>query len=124
MGAIVFFEDNGCRGDVVGVWFEGASPTTIHFKTLPGFHNDEARSLRIVNLPKNSSITLWDNPGGSKIDDWAEIILRAHASEYDVNSFERSYEDATVKVTYHRKNGLDGKVSRADVEVIGVITIP
>ena len=31
-----------------------------------------------------------------------------------VSSFENTYEDSTVKVVYHRNNGLDGKVSRAE----------
>ncbi|SDC56423.1 hypothetical protein SAMN05660690_1923 [Geodermatophilus telluris] len=124
MGALVFFEDNGCRGDVVGVWSEDDDPPVIRFNRTPGFRNDEARSLRIVDLPANTTIRLYDDSSGRRSDDWVEITTRRHIREYGVHSFERSYEDSSVRVRYHPRDDLDGKVSRAEIDVTGVLPNP
>ena len=78
--------------------------------------NDEAASLVLQNVRKGAKITIYDNPDGKTNDDWAVIEVLKTASSYTVNSFERSYEDAHVRVTFHRKNGLKGKVSRVVID--------
>jgi hypothetical protein len=49
---------------------------------------------------------------GRTTDDFCVIQVKRSAPEYIVGTFERSYEDEYVLVSYARKNGLDGKLSR------------
>jgi hypothetical protein len=64
---------------------------------------------------------LYDDSSGRESDDWAVITTRRPVDEYCVNSFEQSYTDDDVEVAYHERDNLDGKVSRAEIEIIGVI---
>ena len=52
----------------------------------------------------------------TKGDDWTEIKIKQKiSSPYGIDTYESSFEDDTVKVTFHSHNGLDGKVSRMEV---------
>lgn len=84
--------------------------------------NDEARSLRLFEVPAGRVIRLFDDPGGSTQDDWVEIAVKRAVDEKLIETFERSFEDDDVRVEYHRNNGLDGKVSR--LQVSGVASGP
>jgi Metallo-peptidase family M12 len=77
--------------------------------------NDEARSLRLFDVPAGRVLRFYDDPGGSTQDDWTEITVKRNIREKLVNSFERNLEDGDVRVEYHRNNGLDGKVSRLQI---------
>jgi hypothetical protein len=72
--------------------------------------------LVLYDVPQGRVIKLYDDPGGSLDDDWVEIIVRRDLLVTTIDTFESSYEDADVRVIYHRNNGLDGKVSRAVVD--------
>jgi len=74
--------------------------------------NDEARSVKLLNVRTRSVISVFDSPSGSTTDDFCVIQVKRSAPEYTVGTFERSYEDEYALVSYARKNGLDGKVSR------------
>ncbi len=76
--------------------------------------NDEARSCTIVDATAGTVITVYDSPSASKDDDWAEIRVNSNVSSpVVVPTFENStsYGGGSVTVTYHKNNGLDGKVS-------------
>lgn len=108
-GLISFHEGNHGRQDLVQS--AGDQP-------CPGFRprkNDEIRSLRLSHVRPGCVIRVFDAPGGRRNDDWCEIAVKAYVPEVVVPSFERSYEDSFVRVTYHRKNGLDGKVSWIEI---------
>ena len=77
--------------------------------------NDEARSLRLFEVPAGRVLRFYDDPKGSTSDDWTEITVKRNVREKLIDSFERSFEDADVLVQYHRNNGLDGKVSRLQI---------
>ena len=77
--------------------------------------NDEARSLRLFEVPAGRVVRLYDDPSGSIQDDWVEILVKRNLTEKLIPSFERAFEDADVRVQYHRNNGLDGKVSRMQI---------
>ncbi|MFN2114095.1 MAG: hypothetical protein ACK2T6_00140 [Anaerolineae bacterium] len=106
MGKVIFYEGNDATQDVV------------HETTgLPGQDffpnvNDEARSLKLVDVRAGAVISVFDDPMAAKTDDFCVITVKQNVDEYVVGTFEKSYEDDTVLVMYAPKNGLDGKVSR------------
>lgn len=113
-GTIYLREGNNATEDVVGVLTD-LSDVTINFKKVRGFVNDEARSLTMEWVAPGTTLRLFDSPGGSKNDDWVEIIVKKWAPLIIVNSFNYSSDTPFVSVTYHPHNGLDGKVSRAEL---------
>lgn len=77
--------------------------------------NDEARSIKLFDVPAGRVIRLYDSPDGSTQDDWVEIRVKRAITEKLVGTLQESFEDEDVRVVYHRNDGLDGKVSRVEV---------
>jgi hypothetical protein len=103
-------EGNGCSQNNCG----GApyvAGTDINFRNSSSWENDEARSFTLSWLPAGARIMVYDDPDGRTNDDWTEIYVKQTVQSYCVPTFENSYSDAIVDVTYHPNNGLDGKVS-------------
>jgi len=50
-----------------------------------------------------------------KKDDWTEIKVKKYIAKVVIGSFEKNRDENDVYVEYHRKNGLDGKVSYIEV---------
>lgn len=105
-GIIAFYDGNGATGqmlqaveDAPGQDFRPARDNTV-------------RSLKMHNVRPGAEIRLYDSPDGSTSDDFSIINVKRVAPEYIVQSFERSYEDEYVRVTFIRNNGLDGQISR------------
>lgn len=99
------------RTTTVGVCTD-RRPQDISFKDTRGFRNDEARRLSLINVRAGARIYLFDSPAASTSDDWTYIYVKRKTWQgIFISSFERSYENDDVSVTYHRKNGLNGKVS-------------
>lgn len=111
---IVFYEGNGGDQEIVHVVSDGAS-----FDGRPD-QNDEARSVVLHNVRAGTVITVWDSGDKKQSkrekDDYTTIEVKESAQEYTVRTFERTYTDDTVNVTYTRRNGLDGKVSYINVD--------
>ena len=110
MGYFDFYEGNDGTQDLLAS-ISDRSSRTINLKK-GGFDNDEARSVVLRNVRAGAKLVVWDNPDGKQDDDWCEIEVKRQVQEYIISSFERNINDEFVKVTYHRDNGLDGKVSR------------
>jgi hypothetical protein len=106
MGQIVFYEGNGGSQDIVQSVDDSPGQD---FKPRA---NDEARSVKLLDVRPGCVISVFDSPDGKTNDDFCIIQVKRGAPEYTVATFERSYEDEYVLVSYARKNGLDGKVSR------------
>lgn len=109
MGDIVLYEGNG-----------GSQNIVQRFPDTPGQNsrvtpNDEARSAKLLNVRVGAVITVYDSPDGSTNDDFCVIRVKKSSPEYTVATFERSYDDEYVSVSFARNNGLDGKVSRIRV---------
>lgn len=83
----------------------------IEFTTNDGFQDEEARSMQFQGLSVGTIIRLYDDPAGDKSDDWLEIIVKRKVEVYCLISFETSFEDAVISVTYSEVDGLDGQVS-------------
>lgn len=122
-GDIRFYAKNGCVGPVIFRY-----PTNVvasdncktSGKRCSG-KNDEARSVWMPNAGPWSLI-VYDSPDARTDDDYAEIKSppTPHPSGgVCVSTFEPSASSPLRKmVTYHRKNGLDGKVSHIAVNSI------
>lgn len=106
MGQIVFYEGNGGSQDIVHAVEDDAGQDFRPRK------NDEVRSVVLYNVREGAVVSVFDSPRAERTDDFAVIHVKRQVPEYTVNTFERSYEDETVLVSYGRQNGLDGKVSR------------
>lgn len=108
-GTIIFYEGNWGTQDIVQTVDDGS-------KNFKPNKNDEIRSLEIQVVKVGCKIIVYDNPSGKTNDDWCVITVKKMTSSYIIGSFENTYEDDIVKVEFHKKNGLDGKVSRIVIE--------
>ncbi|CCN49561.1 hypothetical protein MADA3029_510121 [Vibrio nigripulchritudo MADA3029] len=118
-GVITFWEGNGATQDQVGNALEADQHYSIDCKDGDqGFDNDEARSVKLVNIKSPVTITVYDSPDKSKDDDWTRIeVTEAFEGEVIVRTFEESGKPhQAVEVSYYSDNGLDGKVSYIEVE--------
>src|ERR1700744_3864831 len=119
-GGIIFYEGNNATQDIVcGVPGRVSIEANIKNNGFKGCENDEARSARIVNLPAGTRISVYDSPSGSKDDDYTTIVLRRNITNLIIPSFETTNTNADREITYRRKNGLDGKISRIVIEPPG-----
>ncbi len=113
---IILFEGWGCSQDKCGS-LNHKSSNTRNFKNTNCISNDEAQSVAIVNGAGSFSLVLGDDPNGSSGDDYIVINWKGKSIDskdgeaYCIECLEGSYEDDYVEVTYHKKNGLGGKVS-------------
>jgi hypothetical protein len=112
---IVLREGNNGTQDVVGNITNAVPGRTFNFPQISGLQNDEARSLILHEIPRGTVIRLFDNSNGSKQDDWAEIVVKRFINRKVIGTFERSFEDADVRVIYFERDNLDGKVSRLEI---------
>jgi hypothetical protein len=108
---IEFFEGNNCTEDNLGcvTYLEAQWDLLLGGGPIP---NDEARSLRLVNV-RPGTIKLYNNPDGHG-DDWTEIQVKTNIDVYEVGTFNEPQDNTYVKVVPYGAR-LDGKVSRIDV---------
>ncbi|HEY0372500.1 MAG TPA: M12 family metallo-peptidase [Thermoanaerobaculia bacterium] len=114
---VSLYEGNAGKQDHVCVVPTGADES-VDFTNNTDFRfcdNDEARSLKLFEVPAGRVLRFYDDPNGNTGDDWTEITVKRNLIEKLIPSFERSFEDPDVVVQYHRNNGLDGKVSRLQI---------
>ena len=120
-GKVILFEGNNCTQDIVGRL--DAVTQRHNFKNdRVGLANDEARSLKLVNISAPLTVRLYDSPNASRRDDWVEIRVTAFRGEYCIGSFEDPGFASTTNdhsfepsISYHTHNGLDGKVSYIEI---------
>ncbi|ATB43867.1 hypothetical protein CYFUS_009348 [Cystobacter fuscus] len=113
-GTIAFYEGNGGTQTLLGTISDDPGQAYNLTKSNPtGIPNDEARSLVLYNVRAGAEIRVYDSSSGATDDDYAIITVKAAGlNGYVVQTFQQTYEDASVRVSYIRDNGLDGKVSR------------
>ncbi len=111
MGTIHFYSGNNATGTNFYTINDTAGQS-INLKSMSG-KNDVARSLKLVNAITGVVIKVYDSPDASTSDDWAEIEVLKQVPDCVVGTFERTYTDpdGVYRQTFHRNNGLDGKVS-------------
>jgi hypothetical protein len=106
MGIIAFYEGNNATQNIV---------QTVEDNPGQDFRptqNDEIRSAKLYGVRPGAEIRVYDSPDGATNDDFCIVNVKRNAPEYVIGSFERTYEDEYVRVTFIRNNGLDGKISR------------
>jgi hypothetical protein len=109
MGIIVFYEGNNATQNIV---------QTVEDSPGQNFRpsqDDTIRSAKIFGVRPGCEIRVYDSENGGTDDDFCIVNVKRVAPEYIVPTFERTYEDEFVRVTFIRNNGLDGKVSRIKV---------
>lgn len=121
-GVIQLMEENDGGGDLVFVK-DDMDEDDDNLKDYDNT-NDEARSVRLRFVQPGTVIKVYDSPEGSYDDDVTTIVVKRADWDYVIDSFEESYEDEYVKVNYQEDsgwfaNGLDGKVSRIEVDNLG-----
>ena len=79
--------------------------------------NDETRSMRIYSAEAGTTIKVYDSPSGGTNDDYFVLKVKKDiTSPLDIESYEKDYKNEFIEAQYHRKNGLDGKVSYFSIE--------
>jgi len=101
MGIIVFYEGNNGSGHIVQTVEDTPGQ---NFKPN---HNEAIRSAKLYGVRAGCELSMFDSPDGSTHDNFCIVNVKRDSPEYTVNSFERSYEDEYVVVTYIRENGQD-----------------
>jgi hypothetical protein len=105
-----------------GLWGEQENFCTVSIFQLPyqvsttfsdiGCDNDEARSVKLENLPPGTVITVYDAKNCGKHDDWGEITIYKQGGDLMVGDFNHSFEiPATLRYDGHYNNGINGKLS-------------
>lgn len=82
-----------------------------------GCDNDEARSVVLTGVVAGTRIRIYDDRDGGEGDDRAEIRVKRDIHRVVVGSFEANIDNDDLTLTYHRDNGLNGKVSRVEIDV-------
>ncbi|MFN8002465.1 MAG: hypothetical protein U0X75_15765 [Acidobacteriota bacterium] len=110
-GQYTFYSGNNATGTNLGSVSESQGQSYNLTQSGAPIKNDEARSVILSNVSDGATLIVSDDPNGSMTDDWCVIVALKNLTSYTVGSFESSYQDASVRVTYFKNNGLDGKVS-------------
>jgi hypothetical protein len=105
-----FYEGNNASQNKV-CDLEARASGKINFRNHGQCDNDEARSVRITNVPAGYTFTVFDDPGCGTGDDWTQIQVTQDIASATVRSFQNNVNNGGLRVHYNRKNGLDGKVS-------------
>ncbi len=123
---IVFFNDNGCKGDEGGAFSSSYKSGEVNCITDSKCSNNKIASMMIYPHIKDSTIYLYDNALNHTYNDWVEINIENPklTKPLCIESFEKplseELERAGVSMEYHRESrfekGIDGKVSAIDVE--------
>ncbi|RMU61009.1 hypothetical protein ALP25_04858 [Pseudomonas syringae pv. syringae] len=114
--SIVFYEGNGATENIVCTvpfnvdrQFKMGSGNNSY-----GCDNDEMRSAKILKAGKGSWFSVTGKPDGTFGQGFTEVrFKRAILVPITIPSFNRSYENADVKVAVSHGGGLDGSVSYA-----------
>ena len=114
------YEGNSGTQDIICAISVNRNKSMRFFDALSGEQwpcdSDEARSVLLYDVPAGKVFRFYDD-GDRRFqdDDWVEIIVKRAVSRKYINTFEQSFEDADVRVIYHRDNGLDGKITAAEI---------
>ena len=109
MGIIAFYEGNNASQNIVQTIEDTPGQ---NFRPV---NDDTIRSAKLYGVRPGCQIALYDAADGGMNDDFCIVNVKRNAPEYVIDTFERSYEDEYVIVSFVRNNGLDGRISRIKV---------
>lgn len=111
-GNLVFYEgDNGTQDIVCVVPYNYGLSVNLQNDNY-GCDNDEARSVRFEGVPPGATLSVYDSPSCTRVDDVTYIWKYGGGSSVLVPRF--NYSDSgngQFSITYDRFNGIAGKVS-------------
>ncbi|HVH12076.1 MAG TPA: hypothetical protein VM759_03440, partial [Longimicrobium sp.] len=115
-GWMLFREDNGGNGDVVGRTTD-APGQVIRIPHRSDWTNDEAQTLQLYGVRGGTVITVYNDTDGDTDEGHSRITVK---NDIDgmvlVGTFEADYEDDCFKVEVLHDGEVDGKVSRVTVQ--------
>jgi hypothetical protein len=111
-GVITFYEGNNGTQDVVAKFGDDATVDLDLKSDNMGIPNNEARSVTLSWVRPGTRIRVYDSPSGSTDDDWTDIYVRQLREMIVITAFDKNVDNADVQVSWHKDNGIDGKVSR------------
>lgn len=113
-------------------WYEGYNASqdnfcTIPINTIPYYQtntfkeihcsNDEAKSVKMQNLPPGTEIYIYDMPSCGDSDDWGKITILKQSASIIVGGFSHTFTMDDVKYANVWHNGINGKVSCFIIDV-------
>jgi hypothetical protein len=123
---IIFFEDNGCKGDEAGVFSSSYKIGEVRCLNSDACSDNKISSLMIFPGIKDTTMELYDSISGSTLYSWVRIKIKdAKLSRpICIDSLESSLSSDIaskgVEMEYHegslRDSGVDGKVSYIDIK--------
>jgi hypothetical protein len=114
----VFREGNGGQQDVVCTLPQAI--LTVNFQSDPySCENDEARSVVLNNIPAGAMLVVYDDPGCGTGDDYTRIRVLENISQVTIGTFEGGSYPPSISYQHFHDNGLDGKVSCAEISLCG-----
>jgi hypothetical protein len=106
MGIIVFYDEKNGSGNIV------QTVEDIPGQNFTPAGHDAIKSAKFYNVRPGCEVALYDSPDGNMDDDFCLVNVKKTTPEYTVNTFQRSYDDDIVTVTFIRENGTDKEISR------------
>ncbi|MDH3791782.1 MAG: hypothetical protein OES41_08565, partial [Rhodospirillales bacterium] len=114
---VEFFDGDDARRDFVcNVSLEEARQ--VDLGTHPDCGGSRAHSFRLRDVPAGRVIRFYNGPRESRDTDWTEILPKRFLASRRFESFEINIDTADARVTYVRRNGLDGRVSRIEISAV------
>lgn len=118
--SIRFYKDNGGTGtNVCTATLDSSSYFVKRTAANLGCGNDNIRSMKLQNIPVGTTITLYDSAPCGDDDDWTSTKVTAWkqgGGDIIIDTLEATKDWTSTggnraHSEYHRKDGLDGKVS-------------
>jgi len=114
-GVIVFYDGVRASGNVLGMVMDNAGQRNSLENNEP-IGDNKAKSCILRSVREGAVISVFDSPSGDRSDDWAVVTVKKTHPRYVIPAFESDVDDDYVQVKYLRKNGLNGNISRIDVD--------
>jgi len=78
-------------------------------------------AFRLSDVPAGHVIRLYESDDGDRNDDWVEIAVKRHIRARTLDSFERTLDDADLRMRYHAEDGFNGRISRIEVRAAPIL---
>ncbi|ELU8564822.1 hypothetical protein [Vibrio parahaemolyticus] len=114
-GLLAFYEGNNGSQDLVCSIPISGNKNIDFTSDSYGCDNDEARSMVLHQVRSGTQITVFDSPSANRNDDYTVINVLNDISSYTIDTFEHTFQNPWISVSFRHVNGLDGKVSRVEI---------
>jgi hypothetical protein len=117
----VFYEGNFGTQNIVCTLVQAPMQVGLGglFNDPHGCDNDEACSVRLLNIPAGAMLVVFDDGDCGPNDDYTRIRVLQNVSDLTIGSFEGGTYPSSVDFQHVHNNGLDGKVSCIQISRCG-----